>query len=120
MPGVDTDLVLENWDIQQAFFSYRTHRYNTDFGSSAYVANQEQPELYYSIAIKRNLVTPFVSRTIVPLVILLQLFIVVMVLSKDREHLEHFGVRPGTVVFSSFRRHSALPSLSGIIRCEMK
>src|SRR6476646_8829793 len=75
-----------NWDIQQAFFSYRTHRYNTDFGSSDYVTNQLHPELYYSIAVKRNLVTPFISRTIVPLVILVQLFIVVTVLSKDREH----------------------------------
>ena len=100
MPGVDPDLVLENWDIQQAFFSYRTHRYNTDFGSSDYVTNQLHPELYYSIAVKRNLVTPFISRTIVPLVILVQLFIVVTELSKDREHLEHFGVRPGTVVFT--------------------
>jgi hypothetical protein len=40
------------------------------------------------------------SRTIVPLVILLQLFVVVTVLSRDREHLEHFGVRPGAVVFT--------------------
>src|SRR6476659_7593206 len=46
-----------NWDIQQAFFSYRTHRYNTDFGSSDYVTNQLHPELYYGIAVKRNLVT---------------------------------------------------------------
>jgi hypothetical protein len=100
VPGVDPDLVLENWDIQQAFFSYRTHRYNTDFGTSTYVTNQLHPELYYSIAVKRNLVTPFISRTIVPLVILLQLFVVVTVLSRDREHLEHFGVRPGAVVFT--------------------
>ena len=32
--------------------------------------------------------------------ILIQLFIAVTVLSKDRQHLEHFGVRPGTVVFT--------------------
>ena len=100
VPGVDPDLVLENWDIQQAFFSYRTHRYNTDFGSSTYVTNQLHPELYYSIAVKRHLVTPFISRTIVPLVILLQLFVVIMILSRDRDHLEHFSVRPGTVVFT--------------------
>src|SRR6478736_1014877 len=47
VPGVDPNLVLEDWDIQQAFFSNRTHRYNTDFGTSGSVANQLHPELYY-------------------------------------------------------------------------
>jgi hypothetical protein len=37
LPGVDPDLVLENWDLQQVFFSYRTHEYNTDFGAPTYV-----------------------------------------------------------------------------------
>jgi hypothetical protein len=100
MPGVDPALVLENWDIQQAFFSYRTHRYNTDFGTTGYVTDQLHPELYYSIAVKRELVTPFISRTIVPLVILVLLFVVVTVLSRNLERLDDFGVRPGAVVFT--------------------
>ena len=100
VPGVDPNLVLEDWDIQQAFFSYRTHRYNTDFGTPGSVANQLHPELYYSIAVKRNLVSPFISRAIVPLVILVQLFVVVTVLSRNHERLENFGVRPGAVVFT--------------------
>jgi hypothetical protein len=100
VPGVDPDLVLEDWDIQQAFFSYRTHRYNTDFGTSGSVTNQLHPELYYSIAVKRHLVSPFISRAIVPIVILVQLFVVVTVLSRNHERLENFGVRPGAVVFT--------------------
>jgi hypothetical protein len=100
VPGLDPDVVLENWHIQQAFFSYRTHRDDIDLGSPGYAMSELRPDLYYSIAIKRNLVTPFISRTIVPIVILIQLFIVVTVLTKKHERLEDFGVLPGTVVFT--------------------
>lgn len=100
VPGVDPDLVLENWDIQQAFFSYRTHGYNTDFGSSGYATNQLHPELFYNIAVKRHLVTPFISRAVVPIVILIQLFVVVTVLGRNNERLEKYGIRPGAVVFT--------------------
>lgn len=100
VPGVDPVMILENWDLQQAFFSYRTHDLNTNFGTSTYGANQLHPELYYSIAVRRHLLSPLISRTIVPIVILIQLFVVVMVLGKDSERLEAFGVRPGTVIFT--------------------
>jgi hypothetical protein len=98
--GMDPGLVLENWDVQQAFFSYRTHRYHTDFGNSGFVTDRLYPELYYSIAVKRHLVSPFISRAIVPIVILVLLFAVVNLLSRNNERLEKFGVRPGTVVFT--------------------
>jgi len=32
LPGLDKDFVLENWEIQRSFFSFRDNRYNTDFG----------------------------------------------------------------------------------------
>ena len=101
VPGVDPTMVLENWDIQQAFFSYRTHDLKTDFGLRDYRVNQQYPELYYSIAVRRHLMSPLISRTIVPIVILIQLFVIVMVLGKDDDRLEKFGVRPGTVIFTA-------------------
>jgi hypothetical protein len=100
LPGVDTDLVLENWDIQQSFFSYRTHRYNTHFGIPGYEAEQLHPELYYSIAVKRYLLSPLISRTIVPIVILIDLFLVVLMISGESKRRERFGVRPGEVIFT--------------------
>jgi hypothetical protein len=98
LPGVDPNLVLENWNIQQSFFSFRTHRYNTDFGTRGYVADQGQPELYYSIAAKRHLVSPLISGTIVPVVTLLLLFIVVLLMSKDSKRLEALDARPGVIL----------------------
>ena len=101
LPGVDRDLVLENWDIQQSFFSYRTHRYNTHFGIPNYEADQLHPELYYSIAVKRYLWSPLISRTIVPIVILIDLFLVVLMLGKrGGKRREIFGIRPTEVIFT--------------------
>jgi hypothetical protein len=99
LPGLDTDLVLENWDIQESYFSYRAVRYNADFGIQGYVADQRQPELRYSISIKRHILSALISRMIVPLVILIQLFVLVVVIGPDSKRLEEFDVRPGAVIF---------------------
>jgi hypothetical protein len=100
LPGVDPDLVLENWNIQQSFFSYRAKSYNANFGIQGYVAEQLKPELSYNISIKRHLLSALISRLIVPIVILIQLFVIVMVIGRNQERLEKFGVRPGAVIFT--------------------
>jgi hypothetical protein len=120
LPGVDPELVLENWDIQQSFFSYRTHRYNTDFGTPGYIADQPHPELYYSIAVKRYLLSPLISRTIVPIVILIELFVVVMVISREIKRLEKFDVRPGGVMFTGAAFFFAVLIAQDSLRAEVK
>jgi len=100
LPGVDPDLVLENWNIEQSFLSYRANSYNENFGIQGYEADQLQPELYYNISIKRHLMSALISRLIVPIVILIQLFVLVMVIGRNQERLEKFGVRPGAVIFT--------------------
>jgi len=100
LPGLDTDLVLENWAILQSFFSYRANSYNANFGIQGYESDQKQPELYFNVSIKRYLLSTLVSRMVVPLVILIQLFVIVMVIGTNRERLEQFGVRPGGVIFT--------------------
>lgn len=99
LPGLDEDLMLENWDLQQTFFSYRTHRFNTDFGAPTFVENQLHPELYYNIAVRRHLASPLIARGVVPVVTLVTLFIIVMVLSKNEEQSKYYGMAPGRVVF---------------------
>jgi hypothetical protein len=97
LPGVDTGLVLEDWDVQSSFFSFRTYVQNTNLGASTYAANQAHPELYYSIAVRRQLVSPLIARGITPLVTLITIFVLVTVLSKDEKRRDKFGVTPGSV-----------------------
>jgi hypothetical protein len=100
LPGLHKNFVLENWDIQQSFFSYRANTYNANFGIKGYEADQKLPELYYNVSIKRYLLSSLISRTITPLVILIQLFVLVAVIGPNSERLEKFGVRPGGVIFT--------------------
>ena len=99
LPGLDEDLMLENWDVQQTFFSYRSHRFNTDFGAPTFVDSHLHPELYYNIAVRRHLASPLIARGIVPVVTLITLFLIVMVVSKSGERMQFFGVSPGEVIF---------------------
>jgi len=100
LPGLDPDVVLENWNILQSFFSYRANSYNANFGIEGYVADENQPELYYNISIKRYILSALMSRLVPPLVILIQLFVLVVVIGTKRERLEKFGVRPGAIIFT--------------------
>jgi hypothetical protein len=120
LPGVDPDLVLENWDILQSFFSFRANQYNTNFGIQGYVADEAQPELYYSISLKRHLLSALISRMIVPIVILIQLFVIVMVIGRDRERLEKFGVRPGAVIFTCAAFFFAVLLAQNSLRAELQ
>ena len=120
LPGVDSDLVLENWDIQQSFFSYRAKNYNADFGIQGYVADQLQPELSYNISMKRHLLSALVSRMIVPIVILIQLFVIVIVIGRDSKRLEQFGVRPGAVIFTCAAFFFAVLVAQNSLRSELQ
>jgi hypothetical protein len=120
LPGLDSDLVLENWDIQQSFFSYRANRYNANFGIKGYVADQLQPELYYNISAKRYLLSALVSRMIVPIVILIQLFVLVVVIGRDSKRLELFGVRPGAVIFTCAAFFFAVLVAQNSLRTELQ
>jgi hypothetical protein len=120
LPGLDSDLVLENWNIQQSFFSYRANRYNANFGIHGYVADQMQPELYYNISMKRHLLSALVSRMIVPIVILIQLFVIVIVIGRDSKRLELFGVRPGAIIFTCAAFFFAVLVAQNSLRTELK
>jgi hypothetical protein len=100
LPGLDHNFVLENWQVQESYFSYRLNRYSTNFGIRDYDATEPQPELYYTIGLRRSLVRPLIARLLAPLVILVQLFVIVMVIGSDRARLELFDVKPGAVIFT--------------------
>lgn len=120
LPGLDPDLVLENWDLQQSFFSYRANSYNANFGIKGYVSDQLQPELFYNISVKRYLLSALVSRMIVPIVILIQLFVIVVVIGRDSKRLELFGVRPGAVIFTCAAFFFAVLVAQNALRAELE
>ena len=99
LPGVDPMVVLENWKIEESYFSYRLASYNADFGIQNYKFIPK-PELYFNIHAERYLLGPLFSQGIAPFIILLQLFVIVMVIGRNSKRLDQFGVRPGAVLFT--------------------
>jgi hypothetical protein len=118
LPGLDPELILENWQFERSYFSYRLKRYNANFGIQGYVADAPQPELYFNVSIKRFMLSALIARGIAPLVILIQLFVIVMVIGSDAKRLEQFGVRPGAVIFTCAA--FSLRSWSRKMRCAMR
>lgn len=119
-PGLDPNVLLENWQIDRSYFSYRFNKYNSNFGIDGYASENPQPELYYNIGIKRNILSPLVARGIAPLVILLQLFVIVTVIGSDSKRLEQFGVRPGAVIFTCAAFFFAILVAENALRDEVK
>jgi len=120
LPGVDPDFVVENWFSEGSYFSYRLNRYNTNFGLADYDPQQQDPELYFNINLKRGLLSPLIARLIVPVVILLQLFVIVLVIGSDNKRLEQFGVRPGAVIFTCAAFFFAVLVAENALRDEVK
>lgn len=100
LPGVDTNVVLENWRIEESYFTFRLATYNADFGIQEYDPSTPNPELYFNIDAERYLLGPLVSQGIAPIIILLQLFVIVMVIGRNSRRLDQFGVKPGAVLFT--------------------
>lgn len=119
-PGLDPGLVLENWQIERSYFSYRLNEYNANFGIQGYASQLPQPEMYFNISIKRLILSPLVARGLAPLVILLQLFVIVMVIATDSKLLEQFGVRPGAVIFTCAAFFFAILIAQNALRDEVK
>lgn len=120
LPGLDPGVILENWQIDRSFFSYRLNKYNANFGIQGYDSSNPQPELYYNISVKRFILSPLVARGIAPLVILIQLFVIVLVIGTDHERLEQFGVRPGAVIFTCAAFFFAILVAQNALRDEIK
>ncbi|WP_394698067.1 cache domain-containing protein [uncultured Methanolobus sp.] len=73
-PGIEKDFVLEGWELQRSYFSYKVNEYDTNFGIDEY-NHQGNPDLYFNIEMKRDIVTPFITYMVPLLLIALLIFI---------------------------------------------
>lgn len=83
-PGFERSLVLEGWEPQRTYFSYRKNSYNTNFGKGDF-KHFNVPELYFNVDIKRDFKSPFTSYILPVLVVAILLFAVLMITTKDEK-----------------------------------
>lgn len=94
--GLENSLVLEGWKPQKNFFSYRANSYNTNFGIKDF-KHRNVPELYFNIAIKRDLKSPFVSDQLPIIVVAILLFVVLLITTREEEN-NQFGFKSSGVL----------------------
>lgn len=97
-PGLEHDFVLEGWDIQKSYFSYRKNSYNTDFGITSYERQNDFPELYFNVGVKRDFMSSFMSDLIALIVVGLLLFAVLMISTEHEQRIDLYGFSSSTVL----------------------
>ena len=89
LPGLENSLVLEGWDSQKTFFSYRVNSYNTNFGVEDF-EHANVSELYFNVGVRRDLKAPFVSDLLPIMVVAILLFSVLAITTRE-EQKNQFG-----------------------------
>ena len=84
LPGLDKEVFLPGWKINETNFVLRTTQKNTDYGIRKNFDQQTLPTLYYEIGVKRVFVDAFISN-LTPLIIVSIVLFAVVLLSKDVE-----------------------------------
>lgn len=82
-PGVDEGIVLPGWAIDEAFFSLRPHGYSASLGRPD-APGGRRPELYYSMELRRDFLSPFIA-DVVPLAVAVALLFAILVTASRRD-----------------------------------
>lgn len=97
-PGLRPRLSLPGYSFSGTFFSYEPKFSNVNFGASGEKRGMAPQEMVYNILIKRNFITPLVSKFFPICIVLGMLFIVILSFSEDTERLKNFGLTGFAVV----------------------
>ena len=89
-PGLEDELVLRGWHVKRSYFSYKTHSYNTNFGTEHRQARKDAPELGFNISLQRTFIDPFVGY-LIPLIVVMCMIFAVLALPREREIKEIFS-----------------------------
>lgn len=96
-PGLEREFVIEGWEVQDSFFSYRNNSYNTNFGIENY-AHSVSSELYFNVGIRRIFMGIFMSDLITLVVVTLLLFAVLMISTKRKQGIASYGFSSSSVL----------------------
>lgn len=107
--------MYEGWDPEFAGFSYVLNRYTTTFGVGTSAGSAPVPELYYSVGLKRDFLSPLLDHALPLGVIALLLFIALSLTTSDDTRLERLGSSTlesltfyGALLFAVILSHNAI------------
>jgi len=75
--GLDDQIVLGNWTVDETFFDYKLNSYATNFGFMS-VTEHQQRELHFNVVLKRKFVNAFVVHLVPMLTVAVLLFAILL------------------------------------------
>ncbi len=118
LPGFNSDIVLNEWNLLNSFFSYADHIYQTNMGIEGAVLS-DFPEMYFGFVIQRDILSPFISNLLPFFAIVVLLFALLLIL-KDMSR-ESFLASAGGLLFTILLAHFNLRDslrLKGVVYIE--
>ncbi len=89
--GIDTDIVIGNWEINETFFDYKLSHYDTSFGLNQNGNEQSYPELSFNLVLKRKFLNAFIIHLVPLLTVAVLLFASLMSVTSEQPKRESFG-----------------------------
>ena len=115
LPGVERDFVIPGWRLIRSFFSLYPNSYNTNFGIANYIGQADFPELYYTILIQREFMSPFIANLLPFNVIALLVVLMTLLISFQPKRVSKFqanimGILAGCagLIFSVLIAHNQM------------
>jgi hypothetical protein len=76
--GIDSGIVVESWKIAQTYYSFRSNKYDTNFGLGDTKYLETYPELYFNLEIHREIEGPIISFLMPPFIVLLIIYAILV------------------------------------------
>jgi hypothetical protein len=89
--GIEENIVLGTWVLENTYFDYKPSRYDTDFGIADYVGQQDYPELHYNIVVKRKFENAFIVYLLPLFLVAALLFAALLTVSEKEELSSRLG-----------------------------
>jgi hypothetical protein len=88
LPDLGRSFVLDGWEPQKTFFSYRVNFDNTNIGLGNF-GNSNTPEFHFNVDFKRDFKPPFNS-DLLPVIVVVLLFAILMTIANGKNKI-HLG-----------------------------
>ena len=97
-PGLSEELILKGWNIYQSYFSYQQWLNTAKYTKGDELYDAELTELYFNIEVGRKFLSPFIADMVPIMVITALLFLVLMTMTKNEEHMSELGFDASTML----------------------
>jgi hypothetical protein len=89
--GIDPEIVLTGFTIPETYFNYQKRHYDTNFGISKSAGIQDFPELYFNIALKRNVINSAIVYFLPLATAIILMFFGILLITTRPDHLSFLG-----------------------------